>query len=114
MKKIPAGKFDGGTLFFVPGNKEINGIVSAGKQETPVDFWRFVEKRPDIEPIIDNKIQKELWSMDIQDTNWVKKYYPALMNAIDDTYNPYNEKAVFALKSIDSVRTMLFKNNARF
>ena len=109
MKKILVGKFDGGSLYFVPDNLEMNGVVRINKVETPVDFWSFVDKRIDFQPIKETAMQKELWDMRFSDQEWLKKFYPQGAKTVDNTYNPYNKKAAAALDVWDTRNARIFK-----
>ncbi len=109
MKKILVARFDGGALYFIPGKSEMNGVVKIDKVETPVDFWSFVDKRQDIKPIKETKMQIDLWSMKFSDQEWLSKFYPQRAETVDKTYNPYNEKAAFALDAWDAKNARIFK-----
>lgn len=106
MRKILAGKFDGGSLYFVLDNSQINGIVRINKVETPVDFWSFVDKRIDLQPIKQTSMQKELWRMKFSNQEWLKQFYPEGAKTVD---NPYNKKTAAALDVWDTGNAGIFK-----
>jgi hypothetical protein len=112
MKKILVGKFDGGSLYFVPGNPQMSGIVKINRVETPIDFWSFIDKRKDVEPIKETATQMDLWSMRFSDQEWLRKFYPQGAKTVDDTYNPYNEKAAAALDMWDAKTARIFKRRS--
>jgi hypothetical protein len=112
MKKILVAKFDGGSLYFVPGNSTASGVVKIEGVETPVDFWSFVDKRKDLQLIKETKTQIDLWGMRFSDQEWLRKFYPQGAKTVDNTYNPYNEKAAAALDVWDTRNARIFKRRS--
>jgi hypothetical protein len=112
MRKILMGKFDGGSLYFVLDNPQMSGIVKINKVETPVDFWSFVDKRIDLQPIKETSMQKELWRLKFSDQEWLKQFYPQGAKTVDTVRNPYNEKAAAALDVWDTVNARIFKRRS--
>jgi hypothetical protein len=107
MKKSLVGKTrDGGKLFFVSGGRS-TGIFQIGRTMTEVNFWDFVDKRPDLEEMMVTPMQKKLWSRNISDPQWVAQFMPAHWRKQEDG-NPYNQKVSQALDTIRTTTDLLF------
>lgn len=72
-----ACRADGKDIYFIkrPKNPTEDGFIRIGDEDTPIDFWSYVSRFPNLEIIDNNDYLKEMWFGDTSDLKWIQEYY---------------------------------------
>lgn len=101
MKKyLVASVGDTGKLYFVPEGERYDGLFVTKSDVVPVPIFSFIERRPDVTPIMETRRQRQFWKLKFVDPDWAEKHFVQIRPETDND-NPYNKKAAELLESIE-------------